>query len=255
MGRAAPDVLLLSHNTRGSLTVRTNGRAVTAEAGSLVVVDPGRLTTMMNPVDVSQRVLQIPAEALGLSQAQREALSASPMGPGECIGGLLGYIVNDLVRHSGEHPPALVAQLTSMVIDLLGTAARMALATGSMTGTGMPEATRLLQIYTFMQQRLADPALTPELVAAAHAISVRQLNRILEADGQSPAEWIRRQRLDRCRRDLTDPTLAERPVAMVGSRWGFTDPATFNRAFRREFGMPPGEYRRRFGPDPRRDAR
>jgi transcriptional regulator GlxA family with amidase domain len=109
-----------------------------------------------------------------------------------------------------------------------------------------------------MRQRLADPGLTPHVVAAAHAISLRQLNRILEEDGQSPSDWIRRQRLGRCRRDLLDPDLAALPVAAIGSRWGFADPVTFNRAFRREFGLPPGEYRRRFvidGAGPTLDTR
>jgi AraC-like DNA-binding protein len=29
----------------------------------------------------------------------------------------------------------------------------------------------------------------------------------------------------------------------VGARWGFPDGATFNRAFRAFYGLPPGEYR------------
>src|SRR5690606_23925624 len=174
------------------------------------------------------------------------ALSNAAFTANECIGGVLGYIVNDLVQHIDKHPPAVVIQLTSMVIDLLGTAARMTITTGAMTGTRTPASSRLLQIYAFMQQRLADPRLTPEVVAAAHAISLRQLNRILQEDGQSPADWIRRQRLDRCRHDLLDPALASRPVAAIGARWGFADPVTFNRAFARQFGLPPGEYRHRF---------
>jgi AraC-like DNA-binding protein len=29
----------------------------------------------------------------------------------------------------------------------------------------------------------------------------------------------------------------------VGARWGFRDAATFSRAFRATYGLPPGEYR------------
>ncbi|MBO0832730.1 MAG: helix-turn-helix domain-containing protein [Actinobacteria bacterium] len=50
--------------------------------------------------------------------------------------------------------------------------------------------------------------------------------------------------MERCRRDLSDPALTERPVAAVAARWGFTSAADFSRAFRAAHGMPPGEYRR-----------
>jgi AraC-like DNA-binding protein len=82
------------------------------------------------------------------------------------------------------------------------------------------------------------------MVAQAFGISVRHLNRVLREDGSATAERIRRQRMERCRRDLADPAHAADPVAAIGARWGFADPATFNRAFRNTFGVPPGEYRR-----------
>jgi AraC-like DNA-binding protein len=61
------------------------------------------------------------------------------------------------------------------------------------------------------------------------------------------AAWIRERRLERCRRDLLDPVLAERPVSAVAARWGLTDPAAFSRLFRAAYGVPPLEYRRTMG--------
>jgi AraC-like DNA-binding protein len=245
--RSTPDVLLVTQVKRGSLTARSDERVQSAPAGSILVLDPSRPNTVVNPVDLTHTVLQLPTEALGLSRAQIEALQAVPMSAGESIGGVLAYVFDDLLRNGERYAPAVVAQLTSTVIDLLGTAARVAAGTGGRAA--LPEASRLAQLYAFMQQRLADPALTPFAIAEAHSISLRQLNRILQSDGESPSDWIRRQRLDRCRRDLVDPILASRPVAAIGARWSFADPATFNRAFRRQFGMPPGEYRQRFARD------
>ncbi|TCO28233.1 helix-turn-helix protein [Kribbella steppae] len=45
------------------------------------------------------------------------------------------------------------------------------------------------------------------------------------------------------RRDLLDPALADRPVAAIGVRWGLTNPAHFNRAFKGAYGLPPAEFR------------
>ncbi|WP_326672682.1 helix-turn-helix domain-containing protein [Streptomyces canus] len=73
--------------------------------------------------------------------------------------------------------------------------------------------------------------------------------------GTTVSEWIRHRRLERCRRDLLDPRLAELPVHAVGARWGFRCAADFSRAFKTAYGTPPGDYRRRNRPGPtkRRD--
>jgi AraC-like DNA-binding protein len=243
-----PEVVMLTHVIQGTMTERSPARTLTAEAGSLLVLDTRRPSTVVNPVAVTHSVLQIPATALGLTLRQVTALVSAPMSASDPVGGLIARILADLLRSGEEHEPAAVFALTSTLIDLLGTAARWPGQTATLAPRALPERSRLLQIYAFMRQRLADPGLTPQAVAAAHGLSLRQLNRILEEDGESPARWIRRQRLDRCRRDLLDPELADRPVAAIGARWGFSDPATFTRAFQRQFGLPPGEYRRRFGP-------
>jgi AraC-like DNA-binding protein len=47
----------------------------------------------------------------------------------------------------------------------------------------------------------------------------------------------------RCRRDLLDPALRDRPVSAIAARWGITDPAHFSRLFRATYGVPPSEYR------------
>jgi AraC-like DNA-binding protein len=249
LASCSADVLLLGHVVQGSLNIHVDERPVTATAGSLFAIDVSNTGTVVNPSDVTYTILQIPTDALGLRRAHLRALTAAPMTASEGVGGVIAHILTDLVQHADTHPPALVSQMTSSVVDLLGAAAHSATRNGTTRTMPLPEHSRLTSIYSYIQHRLADPLLSPDGIAAAHAISVRQLNRILREDGQSPSEWIRRLRLDRCRRDLVDPTLTTRPVAAIGSRWGFADPVSFNRAFRRQFGMPPGEYRRRFALD------
>ncbi|MEV6993119.1 helix-turn-helix domain-containing protein [Streptomyces sp. NPDC093228] len=80
--------------------------------------------------------------------------------------------------------------------------------------------------------------MSPGAIAAAHNISLRSLHRLFQEQNLTVAGWIRARRLERCRRD-------DRPARAIAARWGFADPAHFNRAFRAAYGMPPGDYRHR----------
>jgi AraC-like DNA-binding protein len=62
--------------------------------------------------------------------------------------------------------------------------------------------------------------------------------------------WIRRQRLEHARRDLSDPFLRTVRVHRIARHWGFTHHAAFTRAFRTAYGIPPSEFRHRSLGDP-----
>jgi AraC-like DNA-binding protein len=50
------------------------------------------------------------------------------------------------------------------------------------------------------------------------------------------------------RRDLEDPALRHRGVAVLAARWGFFDAAHFSRVFRQHYGYPPSQRRPGTGP-------
>jgi AraC-like DNA-binding protein len=100
------------------------------------------------------------------------------------------------------------------------------------------------RIHAFIDAHLGDPALTPATVAAAHHISLRYLHKLFEPEPQGVAGMIRQRRLERCRHDLLDPAQADRPVAGIAARWGFSSAAHFSRVFRDAYGLPPAEFRR-----------
>ncbi|MFF3513243.1 AAA family ATPase [Streptomyces sp. NPDC002573] len=61
-----------------------------------------------------------------------------------------------------------------------------------------------LRILEYMRTHLAERDLTPARVAAAHHISVRHLYSVLARSGVGFGEWVGTQRLDACRRELSD---------------------------------------------------
>jgi len=78
-------------------------------------------------------------------------------------------------------------------------------------------------------------------VAQAMHMSGRTLQRRLEQEATTFSEVLDRARLDVAKRALAMPTTTLTDVAF---QLGFSDLATFTRAFKRWTGMPPGQWRR-----------
>lgn len=100
-------------------------------------------------------------------------------------------------------------------------------------------------IRSSIEERLGDPELSPEMIADLSYISTSYLHKLFRKhEGMSMGNWVRKARLGRCRRDLLDPSLADRTVMEIASGWGFPSASHFSRAFRAEFGCSPRELRR-----------
>ena len=97
------------------------------------------------------------------------------------------------------------------------------------------------RIEAYVQQHLADPALSPEGIARAHHISVRQLYKLWSARDAGLAEWIMRGRLEAARREIGRHESVG--IAAAARRWGFTDATHFGRRFRAAYGISPREWR------------
>jgi AraC-like DNA-binding protein len=100
-----------------------------------------------------------------------------------------------------------------------------------------------LRIDEYIETNLDDPELDPRTVAAANNVSIRELHRLFEG-GRTVSEVIKARRLERCRRDLLDPTLADVPIYHIARRHGIVHNSYFSRAFKAAYGRTPREVRR-----------
>lgn len=156
------------------------------------------------------------------------------------------FVEVDGVALGGQGREVAGTRLGTAVLDLLTAALAARLERPSAVPAEVRRRALVTRIRAFIEARLPDTDLTPAVVADAHHVSLRYLHQLFEGEGEGVAGLIRQRRLARCRAGLLDPVLADRLVAATAARWGFASPAHFNRLFRQTYGLPPGEFRRRY---------
>jgi AraC-like DNA-binding protein len=226
----------------GRGVVVQDGREAPLARGDLTLVDLSRPASWRMS---AMRVVAVvfPRALLPLPPGDVAGLTAVRVPGDQGTGALVSSLSRQLVGRLDDWSVAEGARLGTTVLDLLTVALAARLEREEQVPPDLGRRALLHRIHAFIEQRLGDPELTPAMIAAAHHVSLRYLYKLFEAQEQSVAGWVRRRRLERCRRDLLDPALAARPVSAIGARWGLVNAAHFSRAFRAAYGLSPAEYR------------
>ncbi|MFG2503335.1 helix-turn-helix domain-containing protein [Streptomyces sp. NPDC048441] len=241
-----PHYLTMSLTVEGHMGIEHAGREASFGTGELLVYDSSRPFAGWAESasgQVRHVVAQFPKVLLPLSSDQVHQVVGRPMAGTTGFAALLSYFLLHVTENPHHYQEKDVARLRGILLDLIVGSCGHLLQDPKICS---PEARRrglLLHIRQFIECRLHDPALTPETVAVAHHISLRQLHRLFRDQDTTAAAWIRAQRLEHARSDLADSRHRLTPVHRIAERWGFTHHATFTRAFRAVYGMSPSEYR------------
>jgi len=99
---------------------------------------------------------------------------------------------------------------------------------------------RLLRVSEYIHDHLDDP-LDMELLAAVACLSQYHWHRIYRAIyGETVTATIRRLRLNRAAHDLIRLNI---PLEKIAGQAGYGDLSSFNRTFKKAYGLPPGQFR------------
>ena len=109
--------------------------------------------------------------------------------------------------------------------------------------TGAMRATRLREIRNDILGNLGRHALSIDGVASRHGISPTYVRQLFAAQGTTFSKFVLEQRLNAARAMLGDRRFVDRSIAAIAFEAGFGDLPSFNRIFRRRFGMKPSEAR------------
>jgi AraC-like DNA-binding protein len=245
--RSDPDVLTVGMVVRGHATISQNERQSDVPAGTFAVYDATRpfdIRMTSRTGSVRGVILHFPRALLPLPPRHLAQLLAMPMGASPGVGALTTRLLTQLATDMEHYGPAEAVRLSTTALDVLATRLSHELDGGVRLPAETHKQALVTRIHAFIEQHIGDPALAPAAIAEAHHISLRYLHRLFAAQGSTVAGWIRRRRLEGCRRDPADPALAGRPVVAIAARWGFDSAAHFSRTFKAAYGQPPQEYRR-----------
>jgi AraC-like DNA-binding protein len=235
---------------RGEVVVDQDGRQARLHPGDFAFVDLSRPAHWTNGWSTRIVAIAFPRKLLPLPPDDAAQLTAVGLTGDDGPGALFSSTARQLARQVDRLDPADGARVGTATLDLLTVALAGRLDRRGEVPADVSQRALLLRVRAFIEGRLADPELTPAAVARAHHVSLRFLYKLFEGESRSVAGLIKERRLERCRRDLLDPSLAAVPVSAIAARWGLTSAGLFSRAFRAAYGASPVEYRR-LGDGPR----
>lgn len=218
-----------------------DGREAVLREGDFAIYDTSRPYTLSFDHEFRNLVLMFSHDAVPLGPDVLRRITATRIAGDGGIGSVVAPFLARLGSRLDEFAGPTGVRLAHCGLDLLTTAVMRELALDT-TPADSRDVLRA-RIHAHIDEHLDSPALTPGAIAAAHFISVRHLHSLFQDSGTTVSAVVRQRRLERCRRDLLDPRLAQRPVAAIGAAWGFPDAAHFSRAFKAAFGMSPNVYR------------
>ncbi|MFD8971298.1 helix-turn-helix domain-containing protein [Streptomyces sp. NPDC059593] len=238
-GGAEYMTITLQHQGTGRLT--QDGRQVLVRPGTFTCSDAGRPYGREQPESFRFTSVRVPKEVLAVTDTELRAITGTVFDSHCGTSGVVAGHLERLADQAAGFDPYTGRQLAMTAVDLLTVLVR------ERQGLLNPHASEvargmLARIKDYILRHLADPGLSPEMIAGAHHMSVRYLHKIFEAEGTTVSRWIHRERLERCRRELSGQSRSAPTVSAVAQRWGFVNPSHFSRAFRTAYGMSPRDW-------------
>ena len=236
--RHAGDVYFLNMPLSDGSSASQDGRVAELSPGDFALVDSTRPFELSFKRHFEQISLAIPHDLLSPLLAAPEDVTGMRVPATDGVGAVASNALRALLAGEEaldrETSRRLAEQIVALIALSLGGGRRAPCSSGPglLTQAAMDEAGR----------SLADPELTPGVVAARIGVSIRYLHELFSRDGLSFGRWVHARRLERCHRDLAELD-SSWTIAQIALRNGFNDPSYFARAYRRRYGRSPRERR------------
>ncbi|MFD8704108.1 helix-turn-helix domain-containing protein [Kitasatospora sp. NPDC059648] len=240
-GTDPEDCLYVALHLHGAASVRRGGASTVLAPGDLLISASPHPAGLMRGSECRMVRFRVPCFYLGVRQSDVRRAGGLMARGNEGTGSLASQFLRTLAAQArahrarpGNHLARSASDIVAVLVDELLDRENPEHPTGT--------AELLSRIRSHIEENLADPGLSPESIARSQHISVRYLHKLFQQDGMTVGQWVRRRRLDACRRELERPSRRQTSVSAVAHRWGFVSHSHFSRAFRDAFGVSPREW-------------
>lgn len=232
-----PGVLTFAVILEGAVRMRLAGAEFTVEAGRWAVFDSRASVAWSTDGDLRVLVAAVGTEHVPQALQRRGTALPGALERTALVDAAVAFDFSVLrAAAAGRRPHG--ARLVSAVADLhaavLAEAQELADAGG--------ETVLRRRAEQHIEAHLADPALSPQRIAAALGISVRHLHGVFNEGDRTVARFLRERRVDAAASELRRGG-APVPQAELARRSGFRSPDALVRAFRQRLGTTPRAYR------------
>jgi AraC-like DNA-binding protein len=222
--------------------IEQDGRSGWLRKGEFVLLDSSRAYVMRFPHRIHQEVLKLPRSSLQASIRDPERFTSRAMSGTSGAGRIFLGVLNTLHDTAGDLVEGTAAGVSDALVDLLSAS----IASTSEARVKLPsnlERYHRERVRNAVRERLFDPELSVESVAAAAKLSTRYLHRLFEDEALTLSAWIWHERLDAARRALLSPTSRNQSLTEIAYTVGFKDPAHFSRMFKATYGTSPRAFK------------
>jgi len=218
--------------------VRIGGRETTVRRGDILALDFDQPVEMERPAyeAVGLFVPRYLLAPLLLDADVHGRVAGTREGAGALVAAWLAQYLRQLPQLTSAQARSALEAMLPLLCGCLTDGGADAAATAGVGRAGL-----LRQLLAAIDRHHGDPEFTPETLRGQFGLSRRQLYAAFAACEHGPATLIRRRRLAAACAELVQQPAT--PIAQVAYGCGFASPSDFGRAFRREYGLSPGELR------------
>jgi AraC-like DNA-binding protein len=242
IARASSDTYYVYCQRANSAWIRQADRELVAEPGDVVIADPNIPFMTGASESFNFRVWRVPRAMLDPLRVSRNSIMMTHLRRDDP----LGAVLRDYLASAAVQAGRMNSVAEGVVSDYAARLAAVALGMSSQMcdrGRDALREVKFTRMLRYIERHLAEPDLTPRVVAERTGISVRALHLLFELKGVSFGQWVQRRRLEEIKALLSHPGAADRSIADIAFSWGFNDLSTFYRAFHSAYGVQPGRIR------------
>jgi AraC-like DNA-binding protein len=240
----AEEAWLLMLQEHGTCTIHQGDQQSTLAPGDIGFLDTSRPYEVLFPQAFRQSILKMPTSLFDDIIPMRRDVAGMALAGGDPLTTIARANLLMLKRFAHTISPVLLPAAAERAIDHLGLAMRARLDDGPIRRDRGASAYHFARASLYIVDHLHDSALSVERIAGAIGLSAGHLHEVFrKATGATIGDYIRAQRLERCRRDLADQSLRHQSITFIAHRWGFSEASSLSRAFRAAYQTSPRRYR------------